>query len=126
MTSGKVDLSRYLIPKDKETSVTQYGIFGFYKHQVSRKTLQFHACSSRESNPAFQIPNKNKQIITKLGECLNSYLLPDGLTRELFSTHYGQNSVQISDKVVSHFPVRMYKVPEDLTKTFITPAILSE
>jgi hypothetical protein len=35
---------------------------------------------------------------------------------------YGQNSLQIGEKLVSHFPVQVYNGLEDLAKTIMTPA----
>jgi hypothetical protein len=55
-------------------------------------------------------------------ECLNSCLSPTGVITELSSTDYGHNSVQITDKLVSHFPVRVYKGIEDLVETIMKPA----
>jgi hypothetical protein len=45
-----------------------------------------------------------------------------GTTKELLGVCYGQNSLQIGEKLVSHFPIRVYKSLEGLAKTVMTPA----
>jgi hypothetical protein len=70
----------------------------------------------------YKSPNKIDQPITAFSERLNSYLSPGELRTELLSQNYGQNSVQISDKVVSHVPARMYKGLEDLAESIMSPA----
>jgi hypothetical protein len=54
-------------------------------------------------------------------ECLNSFFAPNGVTTELSSSDYGYNSVQITEKLVSHFPVLVYKGIEVLVETIMTP-----
>jgi hypothetical protein len=49
-------------------------------------------------------------------------LIPTGVTTEVSRSDYGHNSFQITDKLVSHFPVRVYKGIEDLVETIMTPA----
>jgi hypothetical protein len=55
-------------------------------------------------------------------ECLNSTLSPTGVTTKLSRSNYGYNSVHITDKLVSHFPVRVYKGIEVLVENIMTPA----
>jgi hypothetical protein len=46
----------------------------------------------------------------------------DALGKELLRTCHGENSRRINEKVVSHFPLRVYNGLEDLTKTIMSPA----
>jgi hypothetical protein len=57
----------------------------------------------------YKSSNKREELMKAYSECLNSYLFPTGVTNELSRSDYGHNSVQITDNLVSHFPVRLYK-----------------
>ena len=52
--------------------------------------------------------SKKQGFITTFSGFLNKNIHSDGFTTELLNTCYEENSVQIDDKVVSQFPVRMY------------------
>jgi hypothetical protein len=70
----------------------------------------------------FKSPNKKKQFIATFSELLGSYLPPHGLTTGLINMCQGQNSLQINENMVSHFPVKVYKGCWDLVETVMTPS----
>jgi hypothetical protein len=45
----------------------------------------------------------------------------DDLGKELLRTCHGENSLRIKQKVVSHFPLRVYNGLEDLAKKIMSP-----
>jgi hypothetical protein len=106
-----------------------------YKKRVLYNTLRFDSTSIKfpvkhyESlndliaylTRNFKSPNRKEQFITTFSELLNNYLPPHESTSGLLSTYHGQNSLQISENVVSHFPIKVYKNVEDLVETIMTP-----
>ena len=69
----------------------------------------------------FKSPEK-ELFITKFNSHLNKYKIPHENSKELLGVCYGQNSVQIDEKVFFHFPTRVYHGLEDLAKTITTPS----
>jgi hypothetical protein len=53
---------------------------------------------------------------------LKPYAWPETVTSELPSSSYGDNSVQLKDSIVAHFPVRTYNGYQDLFDTIMKPA----
>jgi len=53
-------------------------------------------------------------------EYLNKYT--EEPSKQLFNSCYGENSVQIDNHIVSHFPARIYNGLEDLAEKIMNPA----
>ena len=62
-----------------------------------------------------------EEFIATFNDHINQYLLTDWFATDLLKTCYEENSFQIDNKVVSHFPVRMYDNLDDLAKTIMNP-----
>jgi hypothetical protein len=65
---------------------------------------------------------KKEKIISIFGNHLNIYTSHGGLSKELLGVCNEYNSLRIGEKVVSHFPVRLYNELEDLAETIMNPA----
>jgi hypothetical protein len=50
-------------------------------------------------------------------------MIPDEPSKQLLNACYGENSLKISEQVVSYFPKRVYNGLEDLAETIMNPAI---
>jgi hypothetical protein len=72
--------------------------------------------------PHFFESSKKEKFISAFSEYINRYVPQDELGKELLRTCYGKNSLRINEKVVSHFPLRVYNGLEDLAKTIMNPA----
>jgi hypothetical protein len=70
----------------------------------------------------FKTPDEKQEFVNKFHRYLNKYVPSDGYVTDLLGVCYGQNSLQIGEKLVSHFPVQVYNGLEDLANTIITPA----
>ena len=57
-----------------------------------------------------------EEFIATFNDHINQYLLTDWFATDLLKVCYEENSLQIDDKIVSHFPVRMYDRLDDLAK----------
>jgi len=86
------------------------------KHYESLNDLIAHLTRN------FKSLNRKEQFITSFSELLNNFLPPHESTTGLLNMCHGQNSLHISENVVSHFPVKVYKSVEDLVETIMTPA----
>jgi hypothetical protein len=69
----------------------------------------------------FKSPEKER-FITNFIIHLNKYKIPPGYSKEILGVCFGQNSLQIDERVFSHFPTRVYHGVEDLSKTIMAPA----
>ena len=78
------------------------------KHYESLNDLIAHLTRN------FKSSNRKEQLINSFSELLNNFLPPHESTTGLLSMCHGQNSLHISENVVSHFPVKVYKSVEDL------------
>jgi hypothetical protein len=65
---------------------------------------------------------KRDEFDTAFDEQLEPYLMPEEVREETPSSVYGDNSVQLKDSIVSHFPVRTYNGLKDLFDTVMKPA----
>jgi hypothetical protein len=70
----------------------------------------------------FKTPDEKQEFVNKFHGYLHKYVPSDGYVTELLGVCYGQNSLQIGENLVSHFPVQVYNGLEDLAKTIMTPA----
>jgi hypothetical protein len=114
--------SENILPKRIQEAVgIQYRAFRFKGNRVSRKTLRISVRSNSESTPFFESSKKEKFVST-FSEYINRYMPQDELGKELLHTCHGENSPRINEKVVSHFPLRVYNGLEDLAKTITNPA----
>jgi hypothetical protein len=64
---------------------------------------------------------KRDEFDATFDDQLESYLMPEEVTTEIQSSAYGDNSIQLRDSIVSHFPVRTYKGLKDLFDTIMKP-----
>jgi uncharacterized protein YjlB len=53
----------------------------------------------------FKTPDEKQEFVNKFHGYLNKYVHSDGYVTELLGVCYGQNSLQIGEKLMSHFPV---------------------
>jgi len=57
-----------------------------------------------------------QQSISIYSKYLNKYMPRDRFSKVLLNTSYGEKSLKIGEKVVSHFPIHVYNGLEDLAK----------
>ena len=76
---------------------------------------------SYESTP-FLEPFKKEKFISIFSEYINKYIHCDRSGKELINSCIGENSRRIGENAVSHFPIRVYIVLEDLEETNTNPA----
>jgi len=66
-------------------------------------------------------PSKKEKFMPIFSEYLNKYTQEEPST-QLFNSCYGENSVNIDNHIVSHFPGRICNGLEDLAETIMNPA----
>jgi hypothetical protein len=65
--------------------------------------------------------SKKEEVIATINEYLNNYISLDGFATQILSECYAQNSLQLEDNVVFHFPVRTDNNLEDLFASIMNP-----
>jgi|SRR5215470_1335647 len=65
--------------------------------------------------------DEEQALVTTFHAYLNKYVPSDGYATEVLGVCYGNNSLQIGEKLVSYFPVRVYNGLEDLAQTIMAP-----
>jgi hypothetical protein len=70
----------------------------------------------------FRTGDEKQDFVSTFHALRNKHVPRDGYTTEFLGVCYGQNSLQIDEKLVSHFPIRVYNSLEALAKTVMTPA----
>jgi hypothetical protein len=70
----------------------------------------------------FKTADEKQEFVYKFHAYLNKYVSSDGYVTELLGVCYGENSLQIGEKLVSHFPVQVYNGLKDFAKKIMTPA----
>jgi hypothetical protein len=66
----------------------------------------------------FKIAGEKEGFVNKFRAYLNKYVPHDRYVTELLGVCYVQNSLQIGEKLVYHFPVRVYNGLEDLADNY--------
>jgi hypothetical protein len=70
----------------------------------------------------FKSPEDKEKFVIKFNGYLNKHMPQNAYTTNTLGVCYGQNSLKVGEKIISHFPVRVYNGLEDLAATIMAPA----